>query len=271
MEEERIPGIGHDGYIIAPYPVLRRFALDSGYLGRRRNTMHGLLEFDVTEARRLIQAHKARTGESISFTAFLIYCLARAIEAHRETHAYLDWRNRLVIYDDVNITTMIEIGSEQGKVALPRMIYAANRKSVAEIQTDIRSAQKKPMNTREMRFIRLFLRLPGFIRHLGEGAMMRNPRIFREYASPVLVSSVGMFIKGGGWGIPLGNFSLSIFVGGMAEKPGVIEGRIEIREYLCLTLSFDRDIIDGAPAARFTQQFREFVEMACGLESYKLK
>ena len=60
-------------------------------------------------------------------------------------------------------------------------------------------------------------------------------------------------------------------MGGTAENPRVIEGRIEIREYLCLTLSFDHDIIDGAPAARFTQQFREFVEMACGLESYELK
>lgn len=51
----------------------------------------------------------------------------------------------------------------------------------------------------------------------------------------------------------------------------MIEGRIEIREYLCLTLSFDHDIIDGAPAARFTQQFREFIEMAYGLEAYELR
>jgi pyruvate/2-oxoglutarate dehydrogenase complex dihydrolipoamide acyltransferase (E2) component len=48
-------------------------------------------------------------------------------------------------------------------------------------------------------------------------------------------------------------------VGGIARKPGVIrEGagtqaeRVEVREYLALTLSMDHDLIDGALAARFT-------------------
>lgn len=33
-----------------------------------------------------------------------------------------------------------------------------------------------------------------------------------------------------------------------------------------MTLSFDHDIIDGAPAARFAQQFATLLESACGLE-----
>jgi len=39
-----------------------------------------------------------------------------------------------------------------------------------------------------------------------------------------------------------------------------VEGRIEIREYLSVTISVDHDIVDGAPAARFTQQLRELIE-----------
>ena len=54
--------------------------------------------------------------------------------------------------------------------------------------------------------------------------------------------------------------TLGLTVGGMAEKPGVVEGRIEIREYLCVTVSVDHDIIDGAPAARFVQRLKELVE-----------
>ena len=45
----------------------------------------------------------------------------------------------------------------------------------------------------------------------------------------------------------------------------MVDGRIEIREYLCLTLSFDHDIIDGAPAARFTQRLKEIIENGYGL------
>jgi hypothetical protein len=39
-----------------------------------------------------------------------------------------------------------------------------------------------------------------------------------------------------------------------------------IREYLCVTVSMDHDIIDGAPAARFVQRLKELVEGGYGLE-----
>jgi len=45
----------------------------------------------------------------------------------------------------------------------------------------------------------------------------------------------------------------------------VVNGRIEIREYLCVTISFDHDVVDGAPAARFTRQFKELIERGYGL------
>jgi pyruvate/2-oxoglutarate dehydrogenase complex dihydrolipoamide acyltransferase (E2) component len=46
--------------------------------------------------------------------------------------------------------------------------------------------------------------------------------------------------------------ALWVMVGGIGEKPGVVDGQIAVRDYLSLTISFDQDIIDGAPAARFT-------------------
>lgn len=42
--------------------------------------------------------------------------------------------------------------------------------------------------------------------------------------------------------------------------------KIEIRERLNLTLSFDYDIIDGAPAARFLARLKELVEDGFELE-----
>ena len=54
-------------------------------------------------------------------------------------------------------------------------------------------------------------------------------------------------------------------VGGIAEKPGVVNGTIAIREYLSLTISFDHDIIDGTPAARFTERLKELIESGYGL------
>ncbi|HRO91391.1 MAG TPA: 2-oxo acid dehydrogenase subunit E2, partial [Promineifilum sp.] len=41
---------------------------------------------------------------------------------------------------------------------------------------------------------------------------------------------------------------------------------IEPREYLSVTLSFDHDIVDGAPAARFGGRLRGLIEGGDGLK-----
>jgi pyruvate/2-oxoglutarate dehydrogenase complex dihydrolipoamide acyltransferase (E2) component len=46
-----------------------------------------------------------------------------------------------------------------------------------------------------------------------------------------------------------------------------VEGRIEPREILNLTVMFDHDVIDGAPATRFTQRLVELIESGYGLEA----
>ena len=254
-----------NGYTVEPFPKMRRFALDAGRLGRRKHIVHGLLEMDVTEARQYIREHKARTGESLSFTAFVITCLAKAVDMNKEVHAQRNWRNQLIIFDDVDINTMIEVELDNRKVPMPHIIKAANRKTFWEIYEEIRATQAKPASSTESRFMRSFLLLPWPIRRLFYWVVMRNPRLAREYTSSVMVTAVGMFGKGGGWGIPMANFPLTVTLGGIAEKPGVVEGQLEVREYLDVTVSFDHDIVDGAPAARFTQQFRELVERGYGL------
>jgi pyruvate/2-oxoglutarate dehydrogenase complex dihydrolipoamide acyltransferase (E2) component len=79
------------------------------------------------------------------------------------------------------------------------------------------------------------------------------------------MTAVGMFGKGSGWAISFGVHTLDIALGGIVEKPGVVDRRIEIREYLCVTISFDHDIVDGAPAARFTARLKELIESGYGL------
>ncbi len=252
-------------FFTEPIPKMRRFAFDAGHLGRQRHIIHGLLEVDVTEARAVIRAHKERTGETLSFTAFIITCLAKAAESHPHVHAYRDWRNRLVIFQDVNVNTMMEVEIEGHKVPMPHILKAVNRRSFREVHDELRSSRAAPEETAESRFMRGFLLLPTFLRHAFYWVVMRVPHLFRAYSSSVLVTAVGMFGRGGGWGIPMPNFTLTVTVGGIEEKPGVVDGKIEIREYLDLTVSIDHDIVDGAPAARFANTFRELIESAYGL------
>lgn len=253
------------GYQVVPFPAARQVVIDAGRLGSRRHVIHGLLEMDVTRPREHIREHQARRGESLSFTAFIVTCLARAIATDSSVQAYRNWRNQLILFDDADVVTMIE--TKVGGVALPHIIRAANRKTLREIHDEIRGIQAKPERSEQKGVLAEWAtRVPAVIRDLFYWAIRKNPHWFKVNAGTVVVTSVGMFGQGVGWGLGfLPMHTLGLTIGGIAEKPGVREGHIEVREYLSLTLSFDHDIVDGAPAARFAQRLKELIESGYGL------
>lgn len=250
---------------IESIPKMRRFALDAGHLGRKRHIVHGLIEVDVTVVRNHIREHKSKTGETLSFTAFLIHCLSEAIRQNPHLHAYRNWRNQLVIFEDININTMVEIDRDGKKIPIPHVFKGVNQKTYLDLHNEIRETQENPRQTIESKFMEGFLFLPGFIRRMFYWVVMRIPQLFRKYSSSVMVTAVGMFGQGGGWGITMANVTLTVTVGGIAKKPGVVDDRIEIREYLDLTISTDHDVVDGAPMVRFVNHFRELIENGYGL------
>ena len=253
-------------FTVEPFPPSRHAIVNAGRIGVRRHIAHALIEIDVTAARRFIREHKAQTGESLSFTAFLVACLARAIDENKHMHAYRNWRNQLVLFNEVDVSTMIE--TQTDRVALPHVIRAANKKTFREIHQEIRTIQASPTKSEQKsRLLDVAPYVPAFMHQVFYWLLFKNPHWLKQIAGTVIVTSVGMFGKGTGWGFGfLPMHTLGITVGGIAEKPGVVEGRIEIREYLCVTVSMDHDIIDGAPAARFVQRLKELVEGGYGLE-----
>ena len=56
-----------------------------------------------------------------------------------------------------------------------------------------------------------------------------------------------------------------ITIGGITTKPRYLDGSLEPREMLDLTISIDHDIVDGALAARFARRLAEPVEQTDGL------
>lgn len=76
----------------------------------------------------------------------------------------------------------------------------------------------------------------------------------------VSVTAVGMFGSGAVWAIPLTAGTVTVTVGSIVKRPVFVEGEIQEREHLCLTVSFNHDIVDGAPAARFLKLFAEILQ-----------
>lgn len=248
-----------------PFPRERKLVIDAVRYGKRKHTIHGLLEIDVTEARRRIRATGTEGAGPLSFTAFIVHCFARAVSEHELLAAYRDWRGRLIVFDDVDVSAIVERevrGTTLGSVLLVR---AANRKSVRQIHDEIRAAQSEKVRGRDHPFWMSYLFLPGFARSWVWRIGGRFPHLVRRVGGTVSVTAVGMFGGGGGWGIGIGSHTTGLTLGGIARRPAVVDGGVEPREILDVTLSFDHDIVDGAPAARFASRLRNLIESAEGL------
>ncbi|HEX6383427.1 MAG TPA: 2-oxo acid dehydrogenase subunit E2 [Anaerolineae bacterium] len=263
---------------VGPYRIVdlspaRRFMINMLDLAEPKHCMYGLLEVDVTVARQFIAAHKARTGETLSFTGFLTLCLARAVDEDRAVQAYLKGGKQLVLFDDVDVGLMIERKVGEKRVLTGHVIRRANHKTYREIHQEIRSVQSNlvPASAETVSWFRSAMLLPWPLSRLFNAlaglVMRRDPTIPASMGGTVGVTAVGMFGEGqGGWGLYPMPYSLGLVVGSTAWKPAVVEGRIEPREILNLTVMFDHDVIDGAPAARFTRRLVELIESGYGLD-----
>ncbi len=256
----------HADYQVVPYPKLRRLLAVMLHALQRKPMMHFLIEVDVTRARQSIRDHKANTGEALSFTAFLIACLGKAVDEHKAVQAYRKGSKHLVLFDEVDVETQIERETAGHEQNITYIIRAANRKTFREIHQEIRAAQVEDVAKARVgsQALQWLLFLPTFLfRFLY---WMRGPHVLKKYGGTVGTAAVGMFEDGAGWVIPIGHpQTLMMTVGGIGVKPGVVDGSIAIREYLSLTISLDHEMVDGAPAARFTRRLKELIERGYGL------
>ncbi|MFH1632885.1 MAG: 2-oxo acid dehydrogenase subunit E2, partial [Chloroflexota bacterium] len=133
-------------YTIQPFSSFRQLVIDGLEIGSRKHWIHGLIEVDVTKPRQRLREIKEETDESLSFTGFIIYCCAKAVDENKHLHAYRDWRNRLILFDEVDISLPVERSAEGQNEVLQITIRAANRKSVREIHQEIRQAQSKGLD-----------------------------------------------------------------------------------------------------------------------------
>jgi pyruvate/2-oxoglutarate dehydrogenase complex dihydrolipoamide acyltransferase (E2) component len=248
---------------IVPFPRSRRLIVDIGRVARARNTVHGFLEVDVTDIRRWLRDARSAGDGDLSLTGYIVACAGRAIAADPAVHALRDLRGRLVQYDDVDVNVSVEVRLEGRSFPMNHVVRAAHARSVRDIGDELRRVKRDPEQsptTRMAAGARVFLSLPGVIRRSAFRAVYRLPARQKALVGTVGVTAVGMVGHGGGWGTAFQVHPVEIVVGGISVTPGVTDAGIAPREHLHLTLSFDHDVVDGAPAARFASRLRDLIE-----------
>jgi pyruvate/2-oxoglutarate dehydrogenase complex dihydrolipoamide acyltransferase (E2) component len=250
------------GCRVLPFTMNRRMVAASASVAREQNNIQALIEVDISEPRRLIRKHRQRTGERLSLTAYVVACLAQAIAEHPDFNAFRKGRN-LILLDDLTISVMVEREIAGEMVPEPLGIRAAQTKTYRQIHDEIRAAQAHSgdglgglSGATWLRFI------PGFLFRTFIRLASKNITMMARYGT-ISITSVGMFGSKNQavWGIPLvGGATVAVTVGGIVERPCVSDGQLETHEHLCLTVTFNHDIVDGAPAARFIKRFSELLK-----------
>jgi pyruvate/2-oxoglutarate dehydrogenase complex dihydrolipoamide acyltransferase (E2) component len=234
---------------------------------QNKNTaIHCVTEIDITQPRSMIKEYFEEKQIQLSFTAFITYCLAQTLKVHPEFNSFLKG-NRIVYLDDISINVLVERTFEKESVPEPLVIAMAQSKTLLDIHHEIRNAQNLPAkNMGDLTGSTWINLIPGFLLKPFVKLADSNVKMAKKYGK-VAITAVGMFSKTATWVIPHGTSTVLLTVGSISERTVSAAEGFQNREFLHLTASFDHEIIDGAPAARFMQDFTTNIEQGLGLQN----
>ena len=196
--------------------------------------------------------------------------IAIVVAENRYVHAVAGPGNSTIVFDDVDVSVLVERKVKGTRVPLPLLIKRAQEKSVEEIYSEIRQAQTQPIadegnyvlsENRVSRFgMKLYYTLPRWLRLSVMGRILHNPQRRKSMMGTVVVTSVGTVGGPPGWVIPKSMHNLCFALGSIVKKPWVVENEIRVRDILHLTVLVDHDVVDGIPAVRFTAKLVDRIE-----------
>ncbi len=179
------------------------------------------------------------------------------------------------MFEDVDISIVVEKTVDGSRVPLPYVIRKADKKTLCEIQDEIESAKSQPVES-EGNYVlgeeqstlgmKLFVRLPQWLRlTLMRLLVLNHPQRVKDMMGTVMITTAGMIGHTRGWIMPFGMHPLCLAFGSLNEQAAVYRGQIQKREILHLTVLIDHDVIDGVPAARFVDDLVKKLQVGFGL------
>lgn len=258
-------------FSIIENPQIRIPTIDSGKLKYNRTDMIGFIEIDITNLREKTRCFR-KQNLNFSFTSCMIKIIGDCIATNKFVQAALISDKKLVIFDDVDISFSIERKVNDMYFPFPLIIRSANKKTVFEIDSEIKSASEKAIVDGTdlfmaehpllgKLFLTLFYLIPSKFRVLLMQRTIKSPFRAKKILGTVGFNTVNMAGRLSGWVFPNKNpYSLYIALGSITKKPLVINNEIKIREVLNMTIIFDHNIIDGTPARNFINKLTSVIE-----------
>ncbi len=253
-------------FTVRKIPGSRIATFDIFSIGLKKHHVAALLEFDVTESRRKLHELR-RKGSFVSFNAWLIKVIGSTLAKHPEATAYLAGKRKMVMFNDINISILVEKTIRGEKVPIPVIIENTGARTAAEITSEIENAKATEMSAGDIVINRgttlterIYYRSPGFVRRLVWRAMLGSPATAYKKMGNAVITSVGMIGRVNGWFIHRSVHPVSFGIGSVIKKAVVVNDEVRVREILNMTILVDHDLVDGAPMVRLLKDLTQSIE-----------
>ncbi|GAP44320.1 2-oxoacid dehydrogenases acyltransferase [Lentimicrobium saccharophilum] len=263
------------GHTYHRFPLSRIATFDVMSAGKKKHHISALLEFDVSEGRKKLREVK-RAGKTVSFNAWILKSIGNTLAKHGKAASFRAGRRRIISFDDINISMLVEKMIDGEKVPIPLLIQKVNGKSIPEITREIENARNQKISGNDMLLHRrqtmaetIYYCLPGFMRRFIWQYILNHPKTAFSKMGSVSVTSLGMIRKINGWFIPISVHPVTFGIGSVIQKAVVVNNEVVIRDILNVTVLLDHDVIDGGPMVRFINDLSKSIEQAdafCNIE-----
>ncbi len=240
-------------YSVQPFTLERKLVEDANRIGQTIPFIHGIFDADITEVRSKIKELRNSKKINLSLSAYLLHCFVSTINETKQVQACKSWNNKVYTFNEVDVFFPIEL---ENKTVKPHIVRSANQLKALELEQNIISAKKEEKIKIDSKQ-KTFMTFPSFLRILFYKYWMKRPLKRKLFFGTAYFSAGGMFSKGQLWGIPIPMQTIGLFVGTIEKKPVFENNTTTEKEFICLTLSVDHSIVDGAQQARFISRLKQ--------------
>src|SRR6056297_1955948 len=125
-------------------------SIDVCEMGNRKHHVAALIELDVTEARHKIHQLNRQNASRISFNAWLLHTIAQSLKKYPYASAYLRGKRKRIIFEDINISMLVEKDQKGEKIPVPLLIEQADKIRMEAIGKEIRTARKQQFGDKDV-------------------------------------------------------------------------------------------------------------------------
>jgi len=190
-------------------------------------------EVDMSEAinlrKQLLGMIEQQTGFRISYTEIIMKAVAFSLKQHPNVNVSLEG-NEIVYKEDINLG--LAVAADNGLVV--PVVKHVDQKGLSSLTAECK--------------------------RLGKAARDNQVKPDEMSGGTFTVSNLGMYAIDAFTPVINQPESAILGVGRINEKPVGVDGAIELRPVMVLSLSFDHRVIDGAPAAAFLTELKEALE-----------